>query len=153
MGLIVDDSLMRVYVAEPEPEGRYPGILFYSDIYQLGRPITLLAERLAGYGYVVAAPEIFHRIEPIGTVIEPNDLGRMRGNDDARRTGLAEYDADGLAVLEWLKGEKRVAEGKLGAMGFCIGGHLAFRGTFSISLGELRESDRALFFHYMGITT
>ena len=127
MGLIVDDSLMRVYVAEPEPEGRYPGILFYSDIYQLGRPITLLAERLAGYGYVVAAPEIFHRIEPIGTVIEPNDLGRMRGNDDARRTALAEYDADGLAVLEWLKAEKRVAEGKLGAMGFCIGGHLAFR--------------------------
>ena len=127
MGLIVDDSLMRVYVAEPEPEGQYPGILFYSDIYQLGRPITLLAERLAGYGYVVAAPEIFHRIEPIGTVIEPNDLGRMRGNDDARRTALAEYDADGLAVLSWLKAEKSVTEGKLGAMGFCLGGHLAFR--------------------------
>ena len=127
MGLIVDDSLMRVYVAEPEPEGQYPGILFYSDIYQLGRPITLLAERLAGSGYVVAAPEIFHRIEPIGTVIEPNDLGRMRGNDDARRTALAEYDADGLAVLEWLKAEKSVTEGKLGAMGFCLGGHLAFR--------------------------
>ena len=127
IGLIVDDSLMRVYVAAPEPEGQYPGILFYSDIYQLGRPITLLADRLAGYGYVVAAPEIFHRLEPVGAVIEPNDLGRMRGNDDARRTALAEYDADGLAVLEWLKAENRVASGKLGALGFCIGGHLAFR--------------------------
>ena len=127
IGLIVDDSLMRVYVAAPEPEGQYPGILFYSDIYQLGRPITLLADRLAGYGYVVAAPEIFHRLEPVGAVIEPNDLGRMRGNDDARRTALVEYDADGLAVLEWLKAENKVASGKLGALGFCIGGHLAFR--------------------------
>ncbi|MDJ0576138.1 MAG: dienelactone hydrolase family protein [Xenococcaceae cyanobacterium MO_234.B1] len=130
IGLIVDDSLMRVYVAAPEPEGQYPGILFYSDIYQLGRPITFLADRLAGYGYVVAAPEIFHRLEPLGAVIEPNDLGRMRGNDDARRTALAEYDADGLAVLEWLKAENRVASGKLGALGFCIGGHLAFRAAF-----------------------
>jgi Dienelactone hydrolase and related enzymes len=57
--LRVDDSLMRVYVAAPKPEGRYPGIVFFSDIYQLGGPITRLADRLAGYGYVVAAPESF----------------------------------------------------------------------------------------------
>lgn len=73
IGLTVDDSLMRVYVAAPEPSGQYPGILFYCDIFQLGRPITLLADRLAGYGYIVAAPEIFHRTEPIGTAIEPGE--------------------------------------------------------------------------------
>jgi carboxymethylenebutenolidase len=118
---------MRVYVAAPKTAGQYPGILFYSDIYQLGTPITYLADRLAGYGYVVATPEIFHRIEPIGTVIEPNDLGRMRGNDAARRTAVAEFDSDARAVLDWLKNESSVASDKIGAMGFCIGGHLAFR--------------------------
>lgn len=127
IGWPVDDSLMRVYLAEPEPAGRYPGILFYSDIYQLGRPITLMADRLAGYGYVVAAPEIFHRLEPIGTVIEPNDLGRLRGNDDARRTEVAEYDADIRSLLEWLQVYDAVMPDKVGAMGFCIGGHLALR--------------------------
>lgn len=127
IGLTVDDSLMRVYVVSPEPEGLYPGILFYSDIYQLGRPITLLADRLAGYGYVVAAPEIFHRLEPIGTAIAPDDLGRLRGNDAARRTEIAHYDADAAAVLDWLKEQDEVAPGQLGSMGFCIGGHLAFR--------------------------
>lgn len=127
IGLTVDDSLMRVYVASPEPEGQYPGILFYSDIYQLGRPITLLADRLAGYGYVVAAPEIFHRLEPIGTVIEPNDLGRLQGNDNARRTAIAEYDADAEAVLNWLTFNPDVTTGQLGTLGFCIGGHLALR--------------------------
>lgn len=131
VGLTVDDSLMRVYVAAPKPAGQYPGILFYSDIYQLGKPITRLADRLAGYGYVVAAPEIFHRLEPIGTVIEPNDLGRLQGNDDARRTEIAHYDADAQAVLEWLKAESGVASEKLGTMGFCIGGHLAFRAALN----------------------
>ncbi|MEO0949160.1 MAG: dienelactone hydrolase family protein [Cyanobacteria bacterium J06641_5] len=130
LGLTVDDSLMRVYVAEPEPVGQYPGIAFYSDIYQLGRPITLLADRLAGYGYVVAAGEIFHRLEPIGTAIEPGDLGRLRGNDAARRTEIREYDADTRALLAWLQAQENVATGKLGSFGFCIGGHLAFRAAF-----------------------
>ena len=127
IGLTVDDSLMRVYVAAPATPGVYPGILFYSDIYQLGSPITRLANRLAGYGYVVAAPEIFHRLEPIGTVIEPNDLGKLRGNDNARRTDVAAYDADANAVLEWLQNNETVASGQIGTVGFCIGGHLAFR--------------------------
>jgi carboxymethylenebutenolidase len=125
--LRVDDSLMRLYVAVPKPEGRYPGILFYSDIYQLGGAITRLADRLAGYGYVVAAPEIFHRLEPVGTVIEPDDLGRMRGNDAARRTAIADYDADARAVLAWLKQESAVVPDQIGTIGFCIGGHLAVR--------------------------
>ncbi len=127
VGLTVDDSLMRVYVAAPEPVGHYPGILFYSDIYQLGGPITRLANRLAGYGYVVAAPEIFHRLEPVGAVIEPTDIGKLRGNDDARRTAIAEYDADTGAVLGWLASDERVMVDRLGTFGFCIGGHLAFR--------------------------
>lgn len=128
--LRVDDSLMRLYVAAPKPAGLYPGILFYSDIYQLGGAITRLVDHLAGYGYVVVAPEIFHRIEPIGQVIEPDDLGRMRGNDDARRTAIAAYDADANAVIEFLYNSDTVAPSQIGTLGFCIGGHLAFRATF-----------------------
>jgi carboxymethylenebutenolidase len=128
--LRVDDSLMRVYVASPKPAGNYPGILFYSDIYQLGSPMIRLANYLAGYGYVVAAPEIFHRLELVGSVIEPDDLGRMRGNDDARRTPIAGHDADCRAVIEFLQAESSVSPSKIGTLGFCIGGHLAFRAAF-----------------------
>ncbi len=134
VALTVDDSLMRVYVAQPKPAGQYPGILFYSDIYQLGGPIVRLANHLAGYGYVVAAPEIFHRLEPVGTVIEPTDLGRMQGNDDARRSEIAGFDRDGLALLDWLKAQPNVLPERLGAMGFCIGGHLAFRAAFQAAI-------------------
>ncbi|MBD2384940.1 dienelactone hydrolase family protein [Cylindrospermum sp. FACHB-282] len=128
--LRVDDSLMRVYVASPKAEGKYPGIVFYSDIYQLGGAILRLANYLAGFGYVVAAPEIFHRLEPVGSVIEPDDIGRMRGNDDARRTLISEYDADCRAMIDFLKSDNSVIADKIGTLGFCIGGHLAFRAAF-----------------------
>ncbi|MBW4448664.1 MAG: dienelactone hydrolase family protein [Spirirestis rafaelensis WJT71-NPBG6] len=128
--LRVDDSLMRVYIAAPSSPGNYPGIIFYSDIYQLGGAMIRLANYLAGYGYVVAAPEIFHRTEPVGLVIEPDDIGRMRGNDNARRTAIAHYDADCRAVIEFLKAESSVSSGQIGTLGFCIGGHLAFRAAF-----------------------
>ncbi|WP_066382651.1 MULTISPECIES: dienelactone hydrolase family protein [unclassified Anabaena] len=129
--LRVDDSLMRVYVASPKPVGKYPGILFYSDIYQLGGAMIRLVNYLAGFGYVVAAPEIFHRLEPIGLVIEPDDLGRMRGNDHARRTAIAEYDADCRAMIDFLKADTSVDANKIGTLGFCIGGHLSFRAAFA----------------------
>ena len=102
VGLTVDKSLMRLHVVQPQSDGCWPGILFYSDIYQLGAPITRLADRLASYGYLVAAPEIFHRREPIGSAIEPDPSGRLRGNDNAANTSIAAYDSDAAAALAWL---------------------------------------------------
>jgi len=51
-------SPMRMLVAAPKSAGRYPGILCYSDIFQLTGPMLRACTRLAGYGFVAAAPEI-----------------------------------------------------------------------------------------------
>lgn len=123
----VDGSMMRTYVAAPKAEGKYPGILFYSDIFQLTGPMVRSCSRLAGYGFVVAAPEIYHRIEPPGTVIPFDDTGRTQGLDDAANTPVPHFDADCRAALDYLAQYPQVANGKLGAAGFCIGGHLSFR--------------------------
>jgi carboxymethylenebutenolidase len=123
----VDDSAMRLYVAAPKPAGKYPGILLYCEIFQLTAPIRRAAERLAGHGFVVAAPEIYHRIERPGVVMPYDDIGRIWGNEDARKTAVAEFDADAAATLEYLNTHPQVSPGRLGTMGFCIGGHLAWR--------------------------
>jgi carboxymethylenebutenolidase len=125
--LEVDGSPMRMCVAAPKPEGAYPAIVFYSDIFQLTGVMLRATARLAGYGFVVAAPEIYHRIEPPGTSIPFDDTGRTRGLEGATRTSVAEFDADCRAALDYLAAHPRVAQGKLGAAGFCLGGHLAFR--------------------------
>jgi carboxymethylenebutenolidase len=123
----VDGSPMRMCVAAPKPEGVYPGIVCYSDIFQLTGPMLRATARLAGYGFVVVAPEIYHRHEPPGTAIPFDDAGRTRGMEGAARTSVADFDADCRAALDYLAAHTRVAQGKLGAAGFCIGGHLAFR--------------------------
>ncbi|MFY9573394.1 MAG: dienelactone hydrolase family protein [Blastocatellia bacterium] len=127
VNIAVDGNPMRTLIAAPKPQGKYPGVLFYSDIFQLTGPMVRATTRLAGYGFVVAAPEIYHRIEPAGSVIPFDDEGRTRGLAGAARTPVADFDADCRAVLDYLAQHPNVEKGKLGAGGFCIGGHLAFR--------------------------
>jgi carboxymethylenebutenolidase len=118
---------MRMFVAAPKAPGKYPGIVCYSDIFQLTGPMLRSVSRLAGYGFVAAAPEIYHRVEPAGSAIPFDDAGRTRGQDDAAKTPVAHFDEDRRAALDYLAKYPLVAAGQLGAMGFCIGGHLAFR--------------------------
>lgn len=124
-----DGGSMRTFVASPKGAGKYPGILFYSDIFQLQGTMLRSCARLAGYGFVVAAPEIYARVEPPGLVIPFDDDGRTRGLADAGKTPVAHFDEDCATVLDYLASHPEVAREKIGVAGFCIGGHLAFRGA------------------------
>src|SRR5215470_16096386 len=127
--IIVDNTPLRMFLAAPrtEEKRRFPGVIFYSDIFQLTGPMLRACVRLAGYGFVVAAPEIYHRVEPPGSAIAFDDAGRTRGLGNASKTSVAEFDRDCRAVLDYLAQHEMVSATKLGAAGFCIGGHLAFR--------------------------
>jgi carboxymethylenebutenolidase len=127
MDIPTDAKPMRAFVAAPHAAGRFPAIWCYSDIFQLSAPMLRSCVRLAGYGFVAAAPEIYHRIEPPGTVIPFDDAGRTRGLDDAAKTPVADFDRSCRAGLDWLAAYPKAVPGKLGAIGFCVGGHLAFR--------------------------
>jgi hypothetical protein len=78
----VDGLRMGCLLAHPAGEGTWPGIVFYSDIFQLTGPTVRWFKRLAGHGFVVLAPEIYHRIEPAGTV----SPSTTRARTGARRT-------------------------------------------------------------------
>jgi carboxymethylenebutenolidase len=126
----VGDRSMRTFVAAPRAPGSYPGVLFYSDIFQLTESTLRWCARLAGHGFVVAAPEIYHRIEPAGTVLGFDDEGKRRGQSDAEATPVADFDEDIRAALDWLEADDRVAGDGLCATGHCTGGHLGFRAAF-----------------------
>ena len=127
----VDGMQIRSLLAQPAGEGAWPGIVFYSDIFQLTEPTMRWCRRLAGHGFVVLAPEIYHRIEPAGTVLAFDDEGKDRGQADADATPVADFDADVRAALEFLATHPKVAKGQLGAAGHCTGGHIAFRAALT----------------------
>jgi carboxymethylenebutenolidase len=121
----VGDRRMRTFIAAPRAPGSYPGVVFYTDIFQLTESSLRWAVRLAGYGFVVAAPEIYHRLEPSGTVLQFDDEGKTRGQADAEATPVSDFDEDIRAALDHLERDDRVTA--LAAAGHCTGGHLAFR--------------------------
>ena len=121
---------MRTYVFRPQAPGRYPGILLYSEIFQVTAPIRRTAALLAGHGFVVAVPEIYHEFEPAGTILAYDQAGADRGNALKTTKELSSYDGDARAVLAFLK-THGACTGRLGVVGICIGGHLAFRAAMN----------------------
>jgi carboxymethylenebutenolidase len=121
---------MRTYVYRPVARGKYPGLVLFSEIFQRTGPIKRTAALLAGHGFVVAVPEIFHELEPAGTEIAYDQAGADKGNADKIGKPVSSYDADARATLGYLKGSPHCT-GKLGVMGICIGGHLAYRAAMN----------------------
>src|SRR3954466_1681494 len=122
----VGERRMRAFVAAPKSAGPHPAVVFYTDIFQLTESSLRWAVRLAGYGFLVAVPEIYHRIEAAGTVLECAEEGKQRGQSDADATTVADFDEDVRAALDHLESSASA----LGAAGHCTGGHLAFRAGF-----------------------
>ena len=117
---------MRTHIVRPAASGKYPGIAFFTEIFQVTAPIRRTAAMLAGHGYIVAIPEIYHEFETVGTVLAYDQQGSDRGNAWKTAKELSSFDADARAVLEHLQ-SRPDGTGRVGAMGICIGGHLAFR--------------------------
>lgn len=117
---------MRTYLLRPGGAGRYPAVLFFSEIFQVTGPIRRTAAALAGQGYLVAIPEIYHEYEAPGVALAYDQAGSDRGNYLKFHKPLAAYDSDVRALVDYLPTNSN-CNGRLGAMGICLGGHLAFR--------------------------
>ena len=105
---------------------RLPAVVAWSDIFQNTPSHLRICRRLAGYGFVVIAPEIFGRFLPAGRALD-FEADRQLALDTTERLPLAAIDADRHAVLDWLRAQPFVDPERLLACGWCIGGHLAFR--------------------------
>ena len=132
--LVVDLEMptgpMRTYLFRPAAEGKYAGVVLFSEIFQATGPIRRTAAFIAGHGYIVAVPEVYHELEPAGTVLAYDQAGADKGNVDKYEKELSSYDADARAVLDHLK-SREDCTGRLGAVGICLGGHLAFRAAMN----------------------
>ena len=122
------DCEIRSRVIRPVSEGRWPGVLFYTDIFQLTESTLRTARRLASHGFLVCVPEIYPRGALAGVALEFDDAGKQAALAGAAQTTTAQFDSDRQAVLDYL--EQRPDVDQLQAVGFCLGGHLAFRAAF-----------------------
>ncbi len=122
---------MRTYFFRPTAENRQcPGIILYSEIFQMTGPIRRFATFLAGHGYLVAVPEVYHELEQPGTVLAYDQAGSDKGNSDKYTKELTAYDDDSRSLLRHMATMPQ-CNGRLGVVGICLGGHLAFRAAMN----------------------
>ncbi|GAA2332400.1 dienelactone hydrolase family protein [Dactylosporangium salmoneum] len=119
------DCPIRTAVIRPLGDEPRPGVLLYTDIFQLTESTLRSARRIAAAGFVVCVPEIYPRGPLAGVALEFDDEGKQAGLAGAAATTTEQFDADRIAVLDHMQTRPDVTS--LFAAGFCIGGHLAFR--------------------------
>jgi carboxymethylenebutenolidase len=122
------DGTIRGIQISPVDGGRRHGVVLYTDIFQLTESTLRTARWLASYGFVVCVPEIYPHGELAGVALEFDDAGKQAGMAGAAATPTDRFDADRVAVLDFLAQQPGLD--RLSATGFCIGGHLAFRAAF-----------------------
>ena len=121
-------------IVESSPEGG-PGVLLFMDAFGLRPRIREIATQIAGWGYVVLAPNVFHRsgsveeLAPTGDLTSPEAMGAFFAQAAPRigRLTPALGSRDFPAWVEALRAQPGAAPGPIGTVGFCMGGRLAVR--------------------------
>ncbi|RMZ90118.1 hypothetical protein DV736_g2633, partial [Chaetothyriales sp. CBS 134916] len=120
---------MRIFIFHPTiagyPHAKFPGVVVFSEIYQVTGPVQRFARQIAGQGYIVAAPSSYHEFtgpEPLAY----DGPGTDAGNEWKITKLLSAYDEDAELSISTLLSLK-TCSGKIGATGMCLGGHLAYR--------------------------
>lgn len=118
------DGPMGGYLACPAGDGVYPAVIVAHQLFGLTEDVRAVADRIAGMGYVVLAPDYYHRADP-GVELPPTDEGRARGFEliaTLSRTGVLE---DTRAAVDYLAARDDTS-GAVGMVGLSLGGHLAY---------------------------
>ena len=116
---------MGGYLARPADSETRPGVLVFMEIFGVNSHIRDVTERIAREGFVALAPDYFHRTAP-GVELEYTDEGMQEGMGYLQQLVADEMISDAQAALDFLKSQPNVGGKGLGAIGFCIGGHMTY---------------------------
>ncbi len=116
---------MGGYLARPEGDEILPGVVVFMEIFGINSHIRDVAERLAGEGFVVLAPDYFFRTGA-GIELGYDEAGMGEGMSHLGQLQADQMIDDARAAVDFLRGRKDVGGQGIGAAGFCIGGHMTY---------------------------
>lgn len=110
----------RGYLAVPLGPGPWPGVVVIQEWWGLNDNIRDVADRLAAEGLVALAPDLYYG----HTASEPDEARKLA-------MGLQYPDALGViqAAINALISRDDVTPKRIGVIGFCMGGGLAWHGA------------------------
>jgi carboxymethylenebutenolidase len=122
---LAEGGTMGGYLARPRGTGPFPAVIVYMEIFGINAHIRDVTERVAREGYVGLAPDVFHRTAP-GIELGYDEAAVAQGIKLLMQLRADEAIADARDAIAYLRERPEARGRKLGAMGFCMGGHLAY---------------------------
>jgi carboxymethylenebutenolidase len=135
------DGLLHGVLGVPEGTGPYPAVIMVHEVFGIDESMRAQITRMASAGYIVLMPDLFSR-----------GGARKCLNATFRALMAGEGQAfDDVAAATALVTERPDCTGKVGVVGFCMGGsfalQLATRGydASAVNYGQLpKDLDKAL---------
>ena len=121
----VGEALMGGYLARPADGETRPAVIVFMEIFGINSHIRDVTERIAKEGYVALAPDFFHRTGP-GVEYGYDDAGMGKGMKLLNQLVADEMIADTKGAFDFVAARSDVNDDRIGAMGFCIGGHMTY---------------------------
>ncbi|KAF2656754.1 alpha/beta-hydrolase [Lophiostoma macrostomum CBS 122681] len=120
---------MRIFLFHPTiagyPKAKFPGVVVFSEIYQVTGPVARFARQIASLGYIVTAPSSYHEFTGPEALAYDNS-GTDKGNEWKVAKKVSAYDEDATLSIDTLLALP-TCTGRIGTTGMCLGGHLAYR--------------------------
>jgi carboxymethylenebutenolidase len=113
----VDNSPMKLYLCQPDGAGPFPAVVVIQNQDGVGEFTQEMTRRIAEAGYIGIAPDLYHR-------------NTLEINSDHQKRAASRQDSavikDVNASVDFLRDCATADAGRLGVVGFCMGGRVAF---------------------------
>ncbi|MET0294505.1 MAG: dienelactone hydrolase family protein [Phenylobacterium sp.] len=116
-----DGGSMSAYVAKPAAAG--PAVVVIQEIFGVNKVMRDVTDGLAGQGFLAICPDLFWRIEPGVEITDQTEAEWKKAFSLMNAFDVDNGVEDIAATIDAIRPE---GGGKVGTVGFCLGGQLAF---------------------------
>lgn len=143
MSIATPAGAFSAYVARPQA-AKAPAIVVIQEIFGVNAVMRGICDDLAAAGYLAVCPDLFWRIEPGIDITDQSDAEWKRAFELYNAFDVEAGVSDIAVTLDAVRARPDVT-GKVGTVGFCLGGLLAF-------LSATRtDSDASVAYYGVGI--
>ena len=119
-----DGGSFSAYLALPEG-GSGPGMIVIQEIFGVNKVMRDICDDYAARGYVAICPDLFWRIEPGIDITDQSEEEWKKAFELFQAFDVDKGVEDLKATLAFLR-DYDGCSGKIGAVGYCLGGKLAY---------------------------
>ncbi|HEX4180429.1 MAG TPA: dienelactone hydrolase family protein [Caulobacteraceae bacterium] len=124
MTITTADGAFSAYVARPAAT-KAPAVVVLQEIFGVNAVMRGVCDALAAQGYIAVCPDLFWRIEPGIDITDQSEAEWKRAFELFNAFDVERGVADIAATIDAVRARPDV-DGKVGAVGYCLGGLLAY---------------------------